>query len=115
MTKRNIALGMILFGCLSSPLMAADKKDGGELFEHHGCVNCHGADAKNPVNKVVPVLAGKSTEKVYTKAKRILSGKGATEASEIMHAAFYSPSQCDDMPTDAELRAIAEWISAQPI
>jgi cytochrome c553 len=32
--------------------------DGAELFTYHGCVNCHGAQGKNPESQLVPKLAG---------------------------------------------------------
>lgn len=94
-----------------APVFAEGDLSGEELFKYHGCVNCHGADAKNPVTKVVPKLAGKPADELLSKAKKILGGEGGTKESEIMHAAFYSPSQCDTPPTDAELQAITTWIS----
>ena len=111
MKKTCIACPLIMFGFLSAPALAEDKEQGAKLFDHHGCINCHGADAKNPVSKVVPNLAGEPADELYTKAKKILSGEGASKESQMMHAAFYSPSQCDHPPTDEELRAITTWIS----
>ena len=111
MKNTNMLLPMIVAGILSGPAMAGDMKNGAQLFDHHGCINCHGADAKNPVSKVVPSLAGKPADELYTSAKKILSGQGGTKESQIMHAAFYSPTQCDSPPTDAELQTITMWIS----
>jgi cytochrome c553 len=105
----NSVIASCLF--LTAPVFAESSQSGEELFKYHGCVNCHGADAKNPVSKVVPKLAGKPADELLDKAKKILSGEGGTKESEIMHAAFYSPSQCDAPPTDAELQAITTWIS----
>jgi len=87
--------------------------DGSELYQHHGCVNCHGANAKNPVSKVIPVLGGEPSDELFMKAKKVLSGESESKEAEIMHAAFYSPSQCDSPPTDEELHAIVGWISQQ--
>ncbi|MEN8175005.1 MAG: hypothetical protein ABFS23_04540, partial [Pseudomonadota bacterium] len=89
---------IVLFGCLTAPALAGDLPSGAELYDHLGCVNCHGADAKNPISKVVPKLAGKPADEVFSDARKILDGEGATEESKIMHAAFYSPSQCDHPP-----------------
>ena len=111
MKKTYIAFSMVLFGFSTAPVLAGSSLSGGELFNHHGCINCHGADAKNPVSKVVPKLAGKPADELFSKAKKILSGEGSTKESEIMHAAFYSPSQCDNPPTDEELQKITSWIS----
>jgi len=96
---------------LIANLGVAGEMPGSELFEHHGCSNCHGVDGNDPVSQVVPRLAGKPAEKLFNKAKVILSGEGASKESEIMHAAFYSPSQCDHPPTDAELKRIVTWLS----
>jgi cytochrome c553 len=82
------------------------------LFEYHGCINCHGAGAKEPISKMVPKLAGKPQDELFKKAKKILSGEGETEESKVMHAAFYSPAQCDVPPDDAELEAITTYISS---
>lgn len=88
------------------------EKDGKELFEYHGCINCHGAEAKAPISKVIPKLAGKPQDELFTKAKKILAGEGDTKESEIMHAAFYSPAQCDVPPDDAELTAITTYLAS---
>lgn len=94
----------------AGPAMAG--ADGKELFEYHGCINCHGAGAKEPTSKMVPKLAGKPQDELFKKAKKILSGEGETEESKVMHAAFYSPAQCDVPPDDAELKAITTYISS---
>lgn len=86
---------------------------GQDLFEFHGCVNCHGADGKTPVSKLVPELAGKPADELYDKATKILSGEGGTEESKLMHAAFYSPSNCDSPPTDAQVKDITAWLATQ--
>ena len=94
----------------AAPVMA--EADGQELFEFHGCINCHGEGAKDPVSKMVPKLAGKPQDELFKKAKKILTGEGATEESAVMHAAFYSPASCDVPPDDAELTAITTYISS---
>jgi cytochrome c553 len=108
---KTALISVIWAGCLAiGPAVA--ETDGKTLFEYHGCINCHGAEAKAPVSKVVPKLAGKPQDELFKKAKAILSGEGKTEESEIMHAAFYSPAQCDAPPTDEELTAITTYISS---
>lgn len=113
MKKIYIVFSMMMCGSLSAPVLAEGLKSGAKLFEYHGCVNCHGADAKNPISKVVPKLAGKPADELFTKAKEILSGESDKKDAEIMHAAFYSPSSCDMPPNDMELKAITEWISSR--
>jgi len=111
MKKTFIAFTTVLFWSLAAPVSAGDSDMGARLFNHHGCINCHGAEARNPVSKVVPNLAGKPADELFDKAKKILGGEGATKESQIMHAAFYSPSQCDSPPTDEDLQQITAWLS----
>ena len=106
-TAFSIAIAAVL---IAGPAVAG--KDGKELFEYHGCINCHGAEAKAPISKVIPKLAGKPQDELFMKAKKILSGEGDTKESEIMHAAFYSPAQCDVPPDDAELTAITTYLAS---
>ena len=116
---RTTSLACSLLLCASSlAVNSAVAEDalgasGAELFSFHGCVNCHGADGNNPVSKLVPVLAGKPADELYTNALKILSGKGGTEESKLMHAAFYSPSNCDAPPTDEQVKAITAWLATQ--
>ena len=112
MKKTYIAFSMMMCGFMTVPVLA-DSKSGADLFKYHGCINCHGAEAKNPVSKVVPKLAGKPADELLDNAKKILSGESTKKNSEVMHAAFYSPSSCDMPPTDAELEIITVWISEQ--
>ena len=101
-----------LFALITVP-PAAFADEGSELYNYFACNNCHGTKGKDPVSKVVPKIGGESSEHIYTEAKKILSGKGDTKESKIMHSAFYSPSNCDSPPTDEQLKTIAMWLSEQ--
>ena len=103
----SIAIAGGLFGG-----SAFAEQTGEALFKYHGCINCHGAEARAPVSKVVPQLAGKPQQELFEKARKILAGEGSTKESEIMHAAFYSPEQCDMPPGDADLTAITSYIAS---
>ena len=105
--------GVVLGCCIGGAAAAGGALSGSKLFEYHGCNNCHGDNGSSPVSHVVPSLAGKPADTLYAKGKRILSGKGETQESGLMHAALYSPSQCDSPPTDVELRQITIWLSDQ--
>lgn len=111
MKKTYVAFSMMMCSFMTAPVLAEGSKSGAELFKYHGCINCHGEEAKNPVSKVIPKLAGKPADELLSKAKKILSGEGEGKESEIMHAAFYSPSSCDMPPSDAELEIITAWVS----
>jgi cytochrome c553 len=87
--------------------------DGSGLFTYHGCVNCHGAQGKNPKSKLVPKLAGKPADKLLTKVTKILAGEDLTDESMLMHSAIAYSQACDAPPSEAELRAITTWLSSQ--
>ena len=55
MKKTYAALSIVLCGFVINPVLAESNKSGDQLFDYYGCINCHGADAKNPVSKVVPI------------------------------------------------------------
>lgn len=103
----------------ATPIPAAEQGtdpatgQGQQLFQFHGCVNCHGDRGKQPVSKIVPKIGGMPDEEIFTQAKKILNNQGPSDNSKIMHAAFYSPAQCDAPPSNEELQAIASWLSIQ--
>jgi mono/diheme cytochrome c family protein len=116
MKQANLActiVGVALFTAAGVSAEEAKQPSGQELFEFHGCINCHGEQGKAPVSKLVPELAGKPADELYENATKILSGEGATEESKLMHAAFYSPSNCDSPPTDEQVKQITAWLAEQ--
>jgi mono/diheme cytochrome c family protein len=117
MRTSPIACSLLFTACSTFSIAAVAEESaatsGQDLFQFHGCINCHGADGKSPVSKLVPELAGKPADELYDKATTILSGKGTTEESKLMHAAFYSPSNCDAAPTDEQVKAITAWLATQ--
>lgn len=86
---------------------------GGQLFEFHGCINCHGAKGRSPVTKKVPQIGGKDPAYIYDEATKILAGKRDSEDAKLMHSALSYHASCDAPPTDGELRSIATWLAAQ--
>jgi cytochrome c553 len=86
---------------------------GGQLFEFHGCVNCHGAKGRNPITKKVPQIGGKDSAYIYDEATKILAGKRDSEDAKLMHSALSYHASCDAPPTDAEIRSIATWLAMQ--
>ncbi|WP_296900474.1 c-type cytochrome [Thiohalocapsa sp.] len=107
-----VCLALVTASAASLAEEASDQS-GQELFKFHGCANCHGADGKSPVSKLVPELAGKPADELYANATKILSGEGTSEESKLMHAAFYSPSNCDSPPTDEQVKLITGWLATQ--
>ena len=119
--QRLLAATGLSVCCLASALVTglalaeeeAGASSGQQLFEFHGCVNCHGAGGKQPVSKVVPELAGKPGADLYQKATQILSGEASSEEAKLMHAAVYSAASCNAAPTDAEIQSITAWLATQ--
>ena len=90
------------------PQMGGDK-----LFEFHGCMNCHGAQGKNPITKKVPAIGGKEEAFIYKEATDILAGKRASEEAKLMHSALSYHASCDAPPNDGEIKKIAAWLAKQ--
>ena len=110
------ATACLLTGLGMTQAMAGTDREnlaGDALFEYHGCVNCHGANGKNPVTKKVPVLGGKEADYIYAEATKILKGERTSEEAKLMHSALAYQSSCDYPPTAAELKKIGEWLAVQ--
>ena len=110
------ATACLLTGLGMTMAMAGTDREnlsGDALFEYHGCVNCHGAQGKNPVTQKVPELGGKEADYIYAEATKILKGERASEEAKLMHSALAYQSSCDYPPTDAELKKIGEWLAVQ--
>jgi cytochrome c553 len=86
---------------------------GDQLFEFHGCVNCHGAQGKKPITKKVPAIGGKEEAFIYKEATDILAGKRTSEEAKLMHSALSYHQACDAPPSDAEIKKIAVWLANQ--
>jgi cytochrome c553 len=85
----------------------AKKLDGKKLYSDKGCVNCHGADAKTPLQPGYPKLAGQFAD--YTESQ-LLAFKTKDRSggdAELMHA------QADQLSFE-EITAIAVHVSKLP-
>jgi cytochrome c2 len=91
---RSVAATGLSGLCLASALVAGlavaenetGTRSGQQLFEFHGCVNCHGAGGKEPVSKVVPELAGKPGDELYDKATKTYCCSVSRTASILRNA-----------------------------
>lgn len=109
--KTSLLLASLVL--VSGSGMAA-QEEGETLFRQYGCITCHGEQAKDPASEIIPVLAGRSEQYVFSKARKILAGEGETRGAKIMHEHFYSSAQCDAAPNDAVLSSIAAYIASVP-
>ena len=118
MTTATTLLGVLTTFVLvgAAPIASATERsqlDGAQLFTYHACVNCHGEQGKHPKSKIVPKLAGKPADKLFNRVTKILAGEDLTDESMLMHAAIGYHQSCDAPPSEAELRAITQWLAAQ--
>jgi len=92
---------------------------GQELFERHGCTNCHGADGIHPESKYVPILRGKSSDYLYRHASRIFDGEHASDKTVFMHDQFcigqVQEEGCYPPPSAQDLRIIADWLGSDGV
>ncbi|WP_088286060.1 c-type cytochrome [Ideonella sp. A 288] len=97
-TPRPLVLLGIALACWASAASAQTPPVGRLLASN--CFQCHGTNGKGPG---FDTLAGKSASELYKEMKEFQSGK---EGQNIMakHAMGY---------TDAQLRALADWLSKQ--
>lgn len=97
-TARPVVLLGLALACWASTASAQTPPVGRLLASN--CFQCHGTNGKGPG---FDTLAGKSASELYSEMKAFQSGK---EGQNIMakHAMGY---------TDAQLRALADWLSKQ--
>ena len=93
---------------LMAAMGQAHALDGGAIYKNPakgGCSACHGKDAKSPILKSYPKLAGQNEAYALQQMKDIKSGKrnnGMTAAMKgIMH-----------LVNDEEMAALAKYISS---
>ena len=115
MKTREIAAGLagLVLASAGVSVLAEASQPAEKLFESHGCINCHGAQGKAPVSKLVPELAGKPADELYSKATDILHGKNMTDEAKLMHAAIFSPANCNAPPSDETMKSITDWLASQ--
>ena len=115
MPNRNllsIAAGVAVL-TFSSMAMAVDRAQmsGEQLFSFHACVNCHGAQGKEPVSRLVPEIGGMESAEIQERALQILRGETDSEEAKLMKSAVAYSQACDAPPSAAEIEKIAEWLS----
>jgi cytochrome c553 len=53
---------LALTGLINTPLQAADAGAGANTYMAKGCVGCHGASGKAPINETYPVIGVKPAD-----------------------------------------------------
>ena len=98
---------LIVIMTLGSTQAKADQLDGAKLFQEKTCIACHGPDAKTPLLPNYPKLAGQNYDYMIQQIMDIKSGARSNGQTAVMKAVL-------PIATDAELEAIARYISTLP-
>ena len=104
---KTLGIGLVAISglAISNVTVAAD---GGTLYTQKLCNTCHGADAKTPIQPIYPKLAGQNAEYLAAQTKDIKDKKRTNGQSGTMVPFTMSL-------TDDDIKAISEWIAAQPV
>ena len=103
---KTLGIGLVAVSglAISNVTVAAD---GGALYTSKLCNTCHGADAKTPIQPIYPKLAGQNAEYLIAQTKDIKDKKRTNGQTGTMVPFTMSL-------TDDDIKAISEWIAAQP-
>jgi cytochrome c len=85
---------------------AAAPADGGALYAAKGCAACHGPNGNKTLMPAYPKIAGQASGYLVAQMKDIKSGARANGQTAIMKGTI-------DQVSDAEIEAIAGWLSSQ--
>ena len=92
------------FAALSMTMSATALADGADVYKKKTCWSCHGKDAKSPIMKMYPKLAGQNADYAYNQMKDIKSGARDNGQTAAMKGVM-------GLVNDAEMREIANWLA----
>ncbi len=92
------------FAALSMTMSATALADGADVYKKKTCWSCHGKDAKSPIMKMYPKLAGQNADYAYNQMKDIKSGARDNGQTAAMKGVM-------GLVNDAEMREIADWLA----
>jgi cytochrome c len=85
---------------------AAFAADGGKLYAEKTCNACHGPTGNKALMADYPKIAGQNRDYIVKQMKDIKSGARANGNSAAMKGVMH-------LVSDAEIEAIADWVSKQ--
>jgi len=103
MKMQNMTMCAALLA-VSCAAWAQDKVDGKQTYETFQCGQCHGADARTPQRANTPKLAGLDSRYVADKTRQMVEKMAHKDVV----------GTCGEMPTKAQIQAIADWVSRLP-
>ncbi len=92
------------FAALSMTMSATALADGADVYKKKTCWSCHGKDAKSPIMKMYPKLAGQNADYAYNQMKDIKSGARDNGQTAAMKGVM-------GLVNEAEMREIADWLA----
>jgi len=93
------------FAALSMTMSTTVLADGADLYKKKTCWSCHGKDAKSPIMKMYPKLAGQNADYAYNQMKDIKSGARDNGQAAAMKGVM-------GLVNDDEMREIANWLAS---
>ena len=104
MKPMNASVAAALAALIAAVSVPAYALDGAELYVKKTCVACHGKDADTPILPIYPKLAGQNPDYAYNQMLDIKSGARANGQTAAMKGIMH-------LVSEAELRAIADWLA----
>lgn len=101
---RKITIAVLVAGLMSTGFVYAN--DGKQLYSDFRCTGCHGFDGKGAGANVkgAKPIAGMQSHLTYESITKMASGASPN----------HSPGSCDAIPTQEEVRAIADYVASLP-
>ena len=96
-----IVAATLLGTAAASPALALD---GAALYMEKTCIACHGKDAKKPLTKEYPKLAGQNAAYAEKQMQDIKSGARANGNAAAMKGVMH-------LVSDDEIKALADYLS----
>ena len=104
MKSCKLLLVPAVFAALSMTVSTTVLADGAALYKSKTCWSCHGKDAKSPIMKMYPKLAGQNADYAYNQMADIKSGARNNGQTAAMKGVM-------SLVNDAEMRDIANWLA----
>ena len=100
--KLSLFVAVALAGSVASGSALA--LDGAQLYMEKTCIACHGKDAKKPLTKEYPKLAGQNAAYAEKQMQDIKSGARANGSAAAMKGVMH-------LVSDEEIKALADYLS----
>lgn len=101
---KKFTIATLMAGLCSTGYVFAN--DGKQLYDDFRCTGCHGLDGKGTganVKSPKPI-AGSQSQVTYESIMKMASGA----------APSHSPGSCDSVPSQEQVRAIADYVASLP-